>query len=114
MICVGKEGLVGISITYIEAWVVALEERSRVVSPAEARSVPGCWSLPVLLLQMFHLAMAASRRSRRAGDARRRRVEAHPRLSTLLESTAVACLGGSFKVMMMRPAVRTPGSAAST
>ena len=50
MICVGKEGLVGISITYIEAWVVALEERSRVVSPAEARSVPGCWSLPVLLL----------------------------------------------------------------
>ena len=50
MICVGKEGLVGISVTYIEAWVVALEERSRVVSPAEARSVPGFWSLPVLLL----------------------------------------------------------------
>ena len=62
-----------------------------------------------------HLAMAASRRSRSAGEERRRRVETQPRPSLLLEAAVVAaCLAGSFKVRMIRAAVRRPGSAAST
>ena len=65
-----------------------------------------------------HLAMAASRRSRSAGEERRRRVETQPRPSLLLElleaAVVAVCLAGSFKVRMIRAAVRRPGSAAST